>query len=205
MKAVKLKRPNGTWSPPIVREDELERSVRKRLHLLDGPFTITQPGVSSGPPRPKMEAAERFSARLWAGEVGLHLLCQNEANKGVHGRVVESAPTPVNTMGSPGVDLLVGFLNAQFPGRWEQWGIYVYRHIAGSSTWSDHAYVSRPNWCGRAIDIHPDTMTVGDLIKATVQKEPAIMNRLRYVLWRVPDHYDHLHFSFDDGGAPGRC
>jgi hypothetical protein len=178
------------------------------MRPLVGPFIIVEPGVGAGPRRSKMESINRYVERLTHEPIGTHLIVKNNEQKGVHGRVVEAAPEPANTSGSPGVDLVVGWLNDQFPGRWENWGCYVYKHIAGSGTWSDHAYVNKnvnPPWCGRAIDVHPDSMGTGDMIKAAAMTEPAITSRLRYLLWRVPDHYDHLHFSLDDPGAPGLC
>lgn len=206
MKAVRLKRPNGTWSPPIYDEAPLRKSITLRLKPLDGPFQITEPGVGTGPKLITKTAIDRTTNRLLVENPGTHLLTRNAAGKGVHGRVVETQPEPANTQGSPGVDLVVGWLNAEFHGQWEAWGIYVYKHIAGSSSWSDHSYVNNPaHWCGRAIDVHPQTMAIGDLIKAKAMAEPAIANALRYLLWRVPDHYDHLHFSMDDPGSPGRC
>jgi hypothetical protein len=205
MRAIRLKRPNGSWAPPIFDEAPLRRSIHARLRDLEGPFTITEPGVGSGPPRPKGEATERFTNRLQTGHIGLHLQLRNKDDKGIHGRVAETEPTPANTSGSPGVDVVVGFLNATFPGRWEQWGIYSFRNIAGTNTYSDHAYVKRPLWCGRAIDCHANTMATGDEIKKAALSEKAITSRLRYLLWRVPNHYDHLHFSLDDDGAPGSC
>lgn len=207
MKAVRLKRPSGSWSPPIVDEKVLHRSVVARLRPLDGPFVISEPGIGEGPPRTKAEAVDRFTARLLTSPVGTHLQVRNKAEQGIHGRVVETAPDAANTSGSPGVDLLVGFLNAEFAGQWQQWGIYVYKHIAGSGTWSDHSYVSRGHWCGRAIDVHPNSIAIGDAIVAKATAEPTIAAKLRYVLWRgVPNHYpNHIHWSFDDAGAPGSC
>lgn len=206
MKATRLKRPSGTWAPPIYLEKQLHRSVAARLRPLGGPFVISEPGIGEGPPRAKPEAIDKFTDRLMTSPVGTHLQVRNKAELGIHGRVVEVAPTIVNTTGSPGVDILVGFLNAEFAGDWESWGIYVYKHIANSSTWSDHSYVGT-GWCGRAIDIHPRTVAIGDAIHAKTTSDPNIMAHLRYVLWRgVPNHYPgHLHYSFDDGGAPGPC
>jgi hypothetical protein len=208
MKAVRLKRPNGTWSPPIFDETPLRRSVAARTRPLDGPFTLAEPGVGAGPPRPKGDAIEHFTHRLWTGQVGLHLQMRNEADKGVHGRVVDVEPKPADTTGSPGVDLVVGLLNAQFSGQWEQWGIYVFKQIAGSSTYSDHAFVGTTNgrrWCGRAIDCHADTTALGDDMVRVIENE--LPSHLRYVLWRgAVGHYPgHFHVSVDDPGYPGRC
>lgn len=205
MRAVRLKRPSGSWSPPIHDEKALEKSVRARLKTIDGPVSITEPGVGTGPKLTKQIGGDRFVQRLMNESIGTHLLLLNDEKKGIHGRVVDVAPTAANTSGSPGVDLWVGFLHAEFPGQWESWGGYVYKQIAGTSTWSDHAYVSPGHWCGRALDVHPHSMLIGDRIKTATLGEPALAKELRYLLWRVPSHYDHVHGSFEDGGYPGRC
>jgi hypothetical protein len=211
IKAVRLKRPAGTLSKPYLREDELRKAVNARLVKFDEPYHIEEPGVSTGPEKmSKGEIADRFVRRLLTGDVGLHLVINDDFHRHLHGRTVETAPDSANTTGSPGVDLLVGFLNQNFAGQWEQWGIYNFKHISGSTTWSDHAYVNKaanPPWCGRAIDVHPDSVAIGDAIYAAATSEPAIKARLRYCLWRgYADHYPgHLHFSFEDAGAPGSC
>lgn len=210
MKAVRLKRHDGTLSKPFFDEQALRRSVNARLHHFVEPMNIVEPGVVVGPKKNRGEIAARFTQHLITGDVGLHLVVQDASDKRLHGRTVQTAPTPANTTGSPGVDLLVGFLNQVFPGQWESWGCYVYKHISGSSTWSDHAYVNpaaQPPWCGRAIDVHPHSIAIGDDIETRAKAEPSIAHELRYILWRgVPDHFPgHLHFSFEDGGYPGAC
>lgn len=212
MRAVRLKRPEGTLSRPYFDEVTLRKSVNARLIHLDEPLNISEPGVDVGPKRNRGEIAQRFTHRLITGNVGLHLVVNDAGDKHLHGRTVETSPEPANTSGSPGVDLLVGFLNQVFPGDWESWGCYVYKHISGSNppVWSDHAYVNpnaNPSWCGRAIDIHPHSDAIGDAIEAAAKAEHSIASELRYILWRgVPDHFPgHLHFSFEDGGYPGSC
>lgn len=208
MKAVRLKRPVGTLSEPYFDKDALRKTVNRRIGKFVEPLQIVEPGVEIGPKREsKGFVAEAFTRRLISGDVGLHLVIHDSTKRTLHGRTVETQPDAANTTGSPGVDLLVGFLNQEFTNQYENWGIFNQRHIANSSIWSDHAYVQRGQWCGRAIDIHPHSIAIGDAIEAAVKAEPALAADLRYVLWRgVPDHYPgHLHFSFEDGGAPGGC
>lgn len=208
MRGYRVRRPNGTWVPrPILDDAALERTTHRRMAKVDGPVRLHENGGAPGPWLDRGTGTDRFLAKVERGDVGLAASVLNKDGKGVEARVVQVAPTPADTAGSPGVDLLVGFLNAQFGGQWESWGCYVFKHIAGSSTYSDHAYVLRPKWCGRALDVHPHSIAIGDAIHAAAIAEPAIAAKLRYVLWRgVPNHYPgHLHFSFDDGGAPGRC
>jgi hypothetical protein len=209
MKAVRLKRPVGTLSQPYFEEKELRKTVNRRLGPFVEPLQIVEPGVQIGPKREsKGFVAEAFTRRLLAGEVGQHLVIHDSTKRSLHGRTVQTAPDAANTTGSPGVDLLVGFLLQEFPGQWDSYGVYSFRHIASSSTWSDHAYVNHAaGWCGRAIDIHPHTIAIGDAIEAAAKAEPTLVAVTRYILWRgVPDHYPgHLHFSFEDAGAPGSC
>jgi len=211
VEAVRLKKPSGVLSKPFFDKGELRKSVNGRLLKFDIPLQIIEPGVRVGPKKQsKGLIAERFTNKLYGGDTGLHLVVRDAHNRTLHGRHVETDPTPANTSGSPGVDLLVGFFYQTFPNQWESWGNYVYKHISGSSTWSDHAYVNpnaNPSWCGRALDVHPHTVAIGDAMLAAALNEPAIKAKLRYVLWRgVPDLCPgHQHWSFEDGGYPGGC
>jgi hypothetical protein len=68
----------------------------------------------------------------------------------------------------------------------ENWGVFVCRRIAGSSTWSQHAY-------GNAVDFHAST-TVMDAIAGYCRGE-SMRDVVAQVLWKVPDHWDHVHVS----------
>ncbi len=210
MRAYRLKRPAGTWTPPI-NEQDLDRSVHRRAKLMTGPVHIRENGEPPGPVIPVATGVDRLLKRAHAGDVGYRSgLYDTASPRAILLRVVQDAPQPANTSGSPGVDLVVGFMDENYSGHWESWGIYVYKYISGTTTYSDHSYVNhnvRPEWCGRAIDIRPDpfTMAFGDEIKAAILGEESIVASMRYLLWRVPDHYDHIHVSMDDPGAPGAC
>jgi hypothetical protein len=47
---------------------------------------------------------------------------------------------------------------------------------------------------GRAIDIMVSNMGLGDTIAADIRSQAGRFN-VSYVLWRVPDHYSHIHVS----------
>jgi hypothetical protein len=207
VRAYKLQRPNGTWGDPVLSDRDLEVSVHRRMGRIDGPVHLSEDGGPWGPFIARGTGTDRLLTKTTAADEGHAFRLWNKAGKGVHVRVVNAALVPADTTGSPGVDLMVAFLNANFQGRWSSLGIYVYKRISGSSTWSDHSFVSPGHWCGRAIDVHPSSIAIGDAIVAQGSAEPAIAARLRYVLWRgVPNHYPgHIHWSFDDGGAPGSC
>jgi hypothetical protein len=64
-------------------------------------------------------------------------------------------------------------------------------------TWSQHAYTQDnhldPNFEGNAADLFPPTMAYGDQVAAWLRSEfPEVM---KVVLWRVKNHFDHVHFD----------
>lgn len=64
-------------------------------------------------------------------------------------------------------------------------GVQECRKIANSNTWSQHAW-------GNAVDVMVPNLATGDRVYAWT-----LANKSRYglgsVLWRVKDHYDHVH------------
>ena len=70
--------------------------------------------------------------------------------------------------------------------RLTSWGVYDCRFIAGTTTWSQHAW-------GNAEDYHGTTDAMDDL--AAYARSPALRPYVSQVLWRVPDHFDHVHLS----------
>lgn len=65
-------------------------------------------------------------------------------------------------------------------------GVLVIKKISGSSVWSQHSY-------GNAVDIGVANMAVGDDVAAWAKRQAGVRN----VLWRVPDHFDHVHVDFE--------
>lgn len=64
------------------------------------------------------------------------------------------------------------------------WGVFVCRNISGTSTPSQHAW-------GNAWDIHASTGLL-DVIARFLRSE-RMEPWVYQVLWRVADHYDHIH------------
>ena len=67
-------------------------------------------------------------------------------------------------------------------------GYYNRRPIARSKVWSQHAW-------GNAQDLGGPVVTL-DLAAAWLQANRSRLN-IRVLLWRVPDHYDHIHVDFN--------
>lgn len=67
-------------------------------------------------------------------------------------------------------------------------GIYNRRYIAGTKTWSQHAY-------GNAYDIMVKNKEIGDKVFDYLMKMKTNGVKIGTVLWQVPAHYDHLHIE----------
>lgn len=67
-------------------------------------------------------------------------------------------------------------------------GMYNRRFIKGTHTWSQHAY-------GNAIDEMVPSLSYGDQVYAWVRARSAQFH-LAHLLWRVPDHFNHIHADF---------
>ncbi len=79
---------------------------------------------------------------------------------------------------------------AEVADRWgsrvTSWGVRACRYIAGTTTWSQHAF-------DNAWDIH-GPIALLDVIAAFLRSAP-MRPYVAQVLWRVPDHFDHIHVS----------
>lgn len=98
----------------------------------------------------------------------------------------------VDTPGTFAIDVVAGTVTARF-GEVQDAGICVCKRISGSSTWSQHAYCN-------AWDITGSTDKL-DQIAAYIRNQASKGHvPLAELLWRVPGHYGHIHFT----GAPKR-
>lgn len=93
-------------------------------------------------------------------------------------------PVPTVGMGGliPNARALAAYIIATYPG---------VRSIGGvrADPIPDHP-------SGHAIDIMIDNMALGDAINADVQSQAARFN-VRYTMWRVASHFDHVHVTVD--------
>jgi TP901 family phage tail tape measure protein len=67
-------------------------------------------------------------------------------------------------------------------------GIYNRRFIAGTHIWSQHAY-------GNAVDEMVPSLGYGDMVYAWARAHSGLFH-LAHLLWRVPDHFNHIHADF---------
>jgi TP901 family phage tail tape measure protein len=76
-------------------------------------------------------------------------------------------------------------------------GMYNRRFIAGTHTWSQHAY-------GNAVDEMTPSLPYGDQVRNWVAERSALFS-IAHLLWRVPGHFNHVHADFwpQGTGIPG--
>lgn len=98
-------------------------------------------------------------------------------------------------MFTPNVQHIVDDIRKEFPT--VRVGYWLCRRIEGTLTWSQHAYTQEnyldPDFEGNAADIFPFNNATGDRVAAFLRTEyPEVM---KVVLWRVKNHFDHVHFD----------
>lgn len=94
-------------------------------------------------------------------------------------------------MATPPISRLIHEVYRAFPTAYTM-GTYNRRKIAGSSAWSQHSW-------SNAEDIGVGTLALGDEVLAWLQANATRLGlrrfgiRRRPALWKVKNHYDHLH------------
>src|SRR5580765_1851518 len=196
-------RPN--WSnPKNVKEASNMVVVRQRKHLGKG-YRMREVAKNEdfGPILSLKECAQRLPARLDGLRLGEVWSTKSEKDEfTVWARKVHIDPPVMQTPGTDAIDKVYAWLQGNFKGRWENWGICVCKRISGSSSWSQHAYCN-------AIDIGGSTGNLDAIAKAATAAAKSGKIPCDQVIWRgwehvhggnVYDHDDHVHIT----GAPQR-
>lgn len=192
---------NPNWSKP--RQLTLTTmNGRNRANKLGGPYRVKKRGEKNwGKPSGLPDAMSDVRRRLFAGDVGDMILLQCDSDKRnspvigfrkVHRkRILENVP-PVPAC-TPQVADIWREVWAKFGGKITSWGICNCRKIAGSTSWSQHA------WCN-AWDIHGSVGTMSEVAHFLMANRDRL--QLAAVLWQgrnlitgnsVDDHFDHVH------------
>jgi hypothetical protein len=182
----------GDWFQAQGLNAAMDR-VRNRMKKWDGPYQQRDRGEEWGQERPFEEAADRYRQALINNEVGDIRIIRPQSpedalilTRKVH--IIDVDYPSVSSNATSNVDRFIKPCWDAFP-QLEYWGCYNCRRIAGSSSWSEHAWAD-------ALDLHPFTMTYGDQVYRWCMNNRGRFNITR-VLWRVANHYDHLHVDFD--------
>lgn len=124
-------------------------------------------------------------------------------------RVVDWTPEPADTNGSPQVDLYVACLNELWRDKWRSGGALVCKKVAGTNTWSDHAY-------GQAQDLFATWEVMDEIADWTVANYKELNVKyviLRDRIWKretkkwglytgVYHRHVHTSFSHENTGTP---
>lgn len=180
----------GSWFPAQGLGAAMER-VTNRMNKQDGPWRQRDRGEPWGRPRSFQDARERYRLALENNEIGdIRIMVDTQdaaiATRKVH--IVEVDFPTISSNATARAKAIVVPLWTEFPSL-QYWGCYNCRHIAGSSSWSEHAWAD-------AVDVHPPTMAYGDRVYHWLMAHKAEFGITR-VLWRVTGHFDHLHIDFD--------
>ncbi len=193
------------WSDPKdVKEASDIVVVRQRKHMGK---KYEQREVAKnedwGPDRTLEEVKDRLPAQLDGLRLGETWAVKSLKDEfTVWTRKVHIDPPVVATPGTDAIDKIYAWLNSNFKGRWENWGICVCKRIQGSTSYSQHAYCN-------AIDLGGTTANLDAIAKAATAAAKAGKIPADQVIWKgwehvhggsVYDHYDHVHLT----GAPQR-
>jgi Extensin-like protein C-terminus len=167
--------------------------VRDRMKKQEGPWRQRDRGEDWGPRRPYAEALDTYREALSRNKEGDIRMMTPEKPDGalIAARKIQIPDVKYPTISgnaTPAAKAIVKPLWTEFPGL-DYWGCYNCRRISGSSSWSQHAWAD-------AIDVHAPSMAYGDQVYRWLMSNRGKF-KLTRVLWRVPNHYDHLHIDFD--------
>ncbi len=117
--------------------------------------------------------------------IGYAIMSEKSGFKIVVKKVDLNPAMVLDTIGTRSVDIIVGTAVLKFP-TLKNLGIFNCRYIRGTTTWSQHAW-------GNAVDFGGSTElldAVADYLNTLKEKGYIPLGTL---LWRVPDHYTHIH------------
>jgi hypothetical protein len=194
------------WSDPKQVMDARDLVVgRQRKHIGRG-YRMREWARNTpwGPDRTLEQVHDRLPGQLNGLKLGETWAVESlKDNYTTLTRKVHVEPPSVQTPGTDAIDKVYGWLQANFKGRWENWGICVCKGIAGyPGVWSQHAYCN-------AIDVGGSTGNLDVIAKAAIAATRAGKLPIDQVIWRgwehihggkVMDHYDHVHIT----GRPQR-
>lgn len=101
-----------------------------------------------------------------------------------------------NTPGNQAIDIIVGTVTSKF-GNIPIWGIYLCRHIANSSSWSQHAWANAVDFGGDTGRLNNAAYYLLDLARKNYVPASQILWRGRNLLSgsSISGHYEHIHVS----------
>jgi len=188
------------WSKPLKLKATMKK-VRSRLRAWGGParFAKLQRNISWSNWLSIKKASAIYRDRLASRESGTVWYIESRQNKNINATVIKSKDIIYDTEGTLAIDRIITALRYNFD-NWSVWGIFACRSIAGTYTWSQHAYANAVDfgassskmremayWLAR----HP-RLPVSQIIYSRMSWTPS--GGWRYY-GGINPHYDHVHVS----------
>ena len=167
---------------------ETIKDVREPLADGKGPYRIKLRGKHEtfSNERGLPDTLDRLEDRLRSSEIGDFFVVEPDKGRTAWVRAVRKEEPDVDAPGglTPSAAKLYEEIWGKFPNGLTYWGGFNCRSIAGTSSWSQHAW-------GNALDVHTATMGLGD----DVARFCRTLKLAAETLWKVPNHFDHVHVT----------
>jgi hypothetical protein len=191
----------GEFSRPLGLRIAMGR-LRLKLSEQKGPYHVREHEDEWGPWRPLNDTLKRVKTRINGADIGTRLIIAPHEGSSYSIRKVEVEPPVMDTIGNERIDRIYTFVFKKYSFA-QNWGIYNCRKVAGSSTYSQHAWAN-------ALDVGASTpeqlaIVAQDLVRA---QEPGgeLENIVQTVIvanrvWRKGDgwlpytgiYHSHVH------------
>jgi len=165
------------------------RNVMSRPAHQGAGYVIKEVGMEWSRVRTLAETLDRLSERLAADEVDAYwtIMAVKDRFRMWVLKVDQNPAVVIDTDGSIAIDIIWGTISTRFDGV-QNWGICACRRIAGTWTWSQHA------WCN-GLDVGGGTELLDRVAAYTQELARRGYLPVGQTLWRAPGHYNHIHYS----------
>lgn len=184
---------NPNWTQAGNLSETLQ-VTRRRADKPGGPYRLKERGEEQwGHPQGLPSAMSNLRRRLSAASVGDLMLLRTNADREngpilgvrkVHVHETQKNNIPPVPYCTPAIADVWRAVWGEFGSRISSWGIFNCRKISGSTTYSQHAWAN-------AWDIRGTTSTLEDVARYLNNNKSRL--GIANILWRVPNHYDHVH------------
>lgn len=177
-----LRHEGGQWSNPMALA-QLVRETKDRAAKFGNPYEFRKRGDEWGVKLTLPKLISKIEWNVPRSKIGAvwGFRCNNTHIFQI--RVVEIEPRIKDTEGVRGIDEIYTAVITRFP-QAQNWGICNCRHIDGSENWSKHS------WC-EAWDIGGRTELLDEIYQFLKSHQQQL--GIDLILYRVEDHYDHIH------------
>jgi hypothetical protein len=196
---------NSRLSRPLT-ESEFRAEARKRAPAGRLVIDVLGDHKGPGPELSHTDGVRRFVNLTTEGGFGDKVRAIPQKGRYLRAIKVHVKPDIMDTAGNARVDKAHTLLVQSFPGKLESWGICNCRQIAGTSSWSQHAYCNAEDW-------HASSTIMADMARLLVRRAKTldvyhVIHERR--IWTrgsgwhsyggSDPHVDHVHVDFAPQG-----